>query len=256
MERASNISTRDIYLTLKKLRLDIPSAVLAHEFGLSETSVCRIFRNTLTVISKVLKQLIVWPKQKDILLNLPIQFRLRYHKVQFIIDCMEIEIEKPSDAFNQAMTWYSYKNCNTSKYLIAVSPDGLIVFVSEGFGGRTSDIEIVKNSGFLNVLPENSLILADRGFKNLESLLIQKNCTLVRPPSVSDGKILTEEEVKLTKQVASLRIHVERVIQRIRNFRFVDIHSRTNKDLLDCLDPAVNVAGALVNLQSRVIKQS
>lgn len=39
---------------------------------------------------------------------LPIPIRARYAKVQCIIDCFEIEIEKPSDPVAQASTWSEY----------------------------------------------------------------------------------------------------------------------------------------------------
>ena len=68
------------------------------------------------------------------------------------------------------------------------------MFMSEGFGGRASDIEVVQNSGFLDIIPENSVVLADRGFKSLESTLTKKNCKLLRPPSVINGQKSTEEE--------------------------------------------------------------
>lgn len=40
-----------------------------------------------------------------------------YSNVQSIIDCLEIEIEKPSNAIHQSLTWSEYKNVNTLKYL-------------------------------------------------------------------------------------------------------------------------------------------
>ena len=255
LNRETKIPVRNIYMTLKKLRQNVTYAVLGHEFGVSESQASRIFRSTISPISKCLKQLIFCPKRSDILRNLPISFRFRYSEVTYIIDCLEIEIEKPKNALHQAITWSSYKKCNTAKLLICVSPDGLILFISQAYGGRATDVEIVKNSGFLDFLPENSTILADRGFKSLESILTKKKCKIIRPPSVAEGEKSSKEEVKLTKQVASLRIHVERVIQRIRHFKFLDSHARIKLDLLDCLDNAVTIAAALVNLQSEVIKQ-
>ena len=54
-----------------------------------------------------------------------------------------------------ACTWSQYKHYNTIKYLISVTPQGVISFISNGWGGRTSDKYITENSGFLNhLLPE------------------------------------------------------------------------------------------------------
>lgn len=73
---------------------------------------------------------------------MPIPFR-RYSSIQSIIDCLEIEIPKPSDPIKQSLTWSEYKKCNRLKYLISSTPDGFINFVS-GFNGRCSDVLIVK----------------------------------------------------------------------------------------------------------------
>ncbi|KAJ8670847.1 hypothetical protein QAD02_002106 [Eretmocerus hayati] len=154
----------------------------------------------------------------------------RYSNVQSIIDCFEIEIEKPSNALHQALIWPNYKRYNTDKYLLAVTGDGLITYVSYG--------------------------VADRGFKHLEHPLQKKNWTLMRPLSVSKDVKSTKEEVKLTKQVASIRIHVERVISRIRHFEILNIHSRVDNYLVPHSDSMVRIACGLVNLQTPVIKQT
>lgn len=121
-----------------------------------------------------MKELIYWPSEISIKKNLPIPFRTTFSKVQSIIDCLEIEIRKPSSAKQQALIWSDYKKCNTVKYLISSTPDGLINFVSKGYGGRASDLVIFENCGFLDILPENSVVMADRGFKKIETFLHKK----------------------------------------------------------------------------------
>lgn len=114
------------------------------------------------------------------------------------------------------MTWSEYKKGNTVKYLISCTPNGLVNYVSQGFGGRTSDIVIVENSNFVDGLQQGDCILADRGFKHLEQTLHAKGMKLIRPPSVSAGTKLSKTEVRQTKIIASLRIDIERVIRRLR----------------------------------------
>lgn len=82
---------------LKKIRLNEAFSVLALHFGTSQSNVSRIFKKTISVISNKLGELIMWPDFSNILLHLPIPFRARYFKVISIIDCFEIEIEKPMD---------------------------------------------------------------------------------------------------------------------------------------------------------------
>jgi len=39
--------------------------------------------------------------------------------------------------------WSQHKHYNTAKYLISITPQGVINFISRGWGGRTSDQFIV-----------------------------------------------------------------------------------------------------------------
>ncbi|KAJ8941372.1 hypothetical protein NQ318_000838 [Aromia moschata] len=122
----------------------------------------------------------------------------------------KIQIEKPSDSVKQALTWSEYKKCNTLKYLISSTPDGFTNFISRGYGGRISDSLLVEDSGYLEIVPAGCGVMADRGFKGIGKLLHERNCQLVRPPSVSSAEKPTKAEVLETKRIASLRIHIER----------------------------------------------
>lgn len=110
-------------------------------------------------------------------------------------------MEKPSKAVNQALTWSDYKKANTIKYLISCTPNGLVNYISPGFGGRTSDTCMVESCDFVKTLKNGMCVMADRGFKHLEQYLKKSVITLVRPPSVEKGVKMSKNEAKLTKQV-------------------------------------------------------
>jgi len=61
-------------------------------------------------------------------------------------------------------------------------------------------------------------VMTDRGFQIMEELLLNF-CTLSVPPGARLKSQMTSAEVKKTKDVANLRIHVERAINRIKTFR-------------------------------------
>lgn len=248
------VPEKHILLALKKIRLNEAYAILGYDFGLSASQVSRILANTIPNLANLLRQLIFWPSKESIQRNLPIQFRARFANVQSIIDYFEIEIEKPSDAVKQALTWSDYKKCNTLKYLIFATPDGLINYVSKGYGGRVSDVVLVEDCGYLELLPTGTSVLADRGFKHLETLLKNKNCTLVRPPSVESARKSTKEEVMLTKRIASVRIHIERVIRGLREFKSLEPHATVDNHLIKYTDSMVHIAASLINLQGPLIK--
>ncbi|KAI5633996.1 DDE superfamily endonuclease domain-containing protein [Phthorimaea operculella] len=206
------------------------------------------------LIASVLHPLIIQSTKKTVKRNLPIAFRHKYHHIYCIIDCLEIEIQKSSKSVEQTLTWSQYKKANTAKYLISSTPDGVINYISPGYSGRITDVLVVQICSLLDYLEPGVSILADRGFKHIEEALLNKGINLERPPTVTQNSKMSKQDVIRTKQIASLRIHIERVIRRLREFSMLKPHSVVNKKLLKYLDDCVVIACALINLQDSIIK--
>ena len=92
------------------------------------------------------------------------------NKISSIIDCFEIFVERPSNLIASGQTWSQYKHHNTVKFLIGITPQGVISFISGGWGGRASDKFITENSGILDKLLPGDVVLADRGFNISKSV--------------------------------------------------------------------------------------
>jgi len=135
-------------------------------------------------------------------------FRVHYGlKITAIIDCFELFIEKPSNLMARACTWSQYKHYNTAKYLIAVTPQGVVSFISKGWGGRVSDQFITEHSGFLKHVLSGDIILADRGFL-IEESLGARGASLYIPAFTKGKDQLTASEIEKTRNIANVRIHV------------------------------------------------
>lgn len=126
----------------------------------------------------------------DISRAMPIGFHKSFKKVTDVGDCLEIIIQKPADAFEQALTSSDYKKCNTIKYYDVITTNGLYMYCSSGYGGRGTDEMIVSHCGFLNLLKPGMVIMLDRGYKKVQSMVLNTGCEIVRPPSVSEGERL------------------------------------------------------------------
>ncbi|XP_054720575.1 uncharacterized protein LOC129230199 [Uloborus diversus] len=254
LSKKAKCSPLHIIICLKKIKMGDSYEYLAMLFGMSPSNVARIFKRTVCCLAAVLQNFIIWPEREVIRRCLPIAFRARYGETQSIIDCFEIRIDKPSNPVYQSLTWSEYKKSNTLKYLISCTPDGTVSFVSRGYGGRTSDALVFEDSGYMENLLPNLDVMADRGFKNVAHLLQQKSCRLVRPPSVSKDVPMSAEDVKASKRIAALRIHVERVIGRLKFFHMCSPDACIDHNHLQIFDHVIVVVCGLINLQSKLIK--
>ena len=168
---------------------------------------------------------------------MPLVFQDLYPSTRCIIDATEVFIQKPQNPSAQQLTFSSYKNHNTFKALIGISPSGAVVFVSDLFGGNISDKQLTAQSGLLDCLEEGDSVMADRGF-NIADLLEGKNVTLNIPPRLSDSQ-LSESDRVVTRRIASVRVHVERAIGRIKLFRILEsipnsMHNMANQIFFVC----------------------
>ena len=130
-----------------------------------------------------------------------------------------------------------------------IMPAGAITFLSKLYSGSISDLHIVKQSGLIDKLEMNDDVMADRGF-NIRHVTSQKKCTL-NLPAFSHCKALGARALKQSRKIASVRIHVERVIHRMKTFKVLS--GIIPLKLRYILDQVVTVVAVLCNLQERLV---
>jgi hypothetical protein len=237
-----------LLLYLMKMKLGISYSALGVLFGVHRCTVQRIFNLTLEELSQKMQKYVFWPDRRTVSHSMSESFKIlvNYPKCRVIIDCSEIRIQQPGSVDNRIFTYSHYKGTFTAKFLIGIAPCGFVSFISKYYGGRSSDGFITNNCGILTLLEKDDVCLADKGFPGVKC----KDAIIVMPPFVHDGR-LTEQEVEKTYSVASVRIHVERAIQRVK------IHGILNNftnDMLPIIDDVLFMRCVLANLQTPIIK--
>lgn len=205
-------------IVLMKLRLALFNADLGYRFGLSQTAIGKIMKVNIPVLSSQLKRFIIWPTKDDTARTLATLVRRRYPDCRAIIDCTECRIERPLAFCARSETYSHYKGTNTFKFLIGITPNGAVSFVSKCWGGRASDKKLIQSSGFLDKLTDGDVILADQGFLIKEDVA-RRGAHLIVPALTRGKKQLPAREAEEARQISRIRIHVEHAIGRMKVYR-------------------------------------
>uniref|UniRef100_A0ABD2W148 DDE Tnp4 domain-containing protein n=1 Tax=Trichogramma kaykai TaxID=54128 RepID=A0ABD2W148_9HYME len=171
----------------------------------------------------------------------------------------EIErAQRSDDLLANAESWSQYKHHKTIKVLIGITCQGSISFVSKAWGGRTSDKYIVENSGFLKHIIPGDLVLADRGFL-IEDSLNSIGATLNIPAFTKGLNQLDPVDLEKTRNIANVRIHVERVIGALKQ-KYKILSGTLPIDMLypdshgvSFIDSVMLVCSVLYNLSPSII---
>ena len=251
---------QELVLVLIRLKLNVPLQDLAFRFGISVSTASRIFNRWIHIMSIRLQFLIHWPERRELQETMPAVFQHNFGKqVSIIIDCFEIFIERPSSLIARAMTWSNYKHHNTVKFLIGITPQGVISFISRAWGGRVSDKYLTERSGLLSKLLPGDIVLADRGFDIADSVGFYL-ARLYIPAFTRSKKQLSASEVEDTRKIANVRIHVERVIGLVRRKYTIlqsilpveMVTSKRNENMAP-IDKVAIVCCALTNLSDSIV---
>ncbi|KAG1951020.1 hypothetical protein F2P79_011251 [Pimephales promelas] len=237
-----------ILMTLMKLKLNLILGDIAHRFNVSTSMASIVISHWIDVMGEQFKVLIPWLPRETIRATMPLSFQRNYPRTTCIIDCAESAMQRATNHDSRSDTFSQYKSHNTVKYLVAVAPNGLIMFISDAYAGRSSDKFITMDSGFLDYLRAGDEVMADRGF-TIRDLLDERKVSLNIPAFTYRRNQLTNEETTRTRRVANVRIHVERAIQRLKVLSQTVPISMAPK-----LDNILTICAGLVNLKSPLIR--
>jgi len=82
-------------------------------------------------------------------------------------------------------------------------------------------------------------------------IYFQRHLTLIRPPFLKGKKALPAKDAKRNAEIARARVHVERAIQRLREFAFLS--EVVQWEMIPYVNDALIVAAAIHNLGPPII---
>lgn len=243
-----------LFLVLVRMRRDLSLHDIAQLMGIGFSTASIIFttwvRHLSVTFQEIMPHMAVSAKQQN--KNKPLCFA-PYKNLRMIIDCVEFPLERSANLQQQSNTFSDYKHGNTGKALVGISAHGGVSFVSPCYEGRISDKEIVLKSGLMDILEKGDSVMADRGFR-VEEEMKKIGVTLIKPPDKprQSAHLTARQEVQ-TKSIASVRIYVEHVIGKIKDWLI--LAHRVEKLNIIYLEDLVYIAAFLYNFTRIYIGQ-
>ncbi|XP_041957371.1 uncharacterized protein LOC121715573 [Alosa sapidissima] len=207
----------ECFIFFNYLALGSKQRDLADRYNVHQSTVSRIIASWSNFLYTVLGSVRIWIPQEQIGEYLPEDFK-DYPDTTVILDCTELKCQCPSSHLLQSEVFSTYKSHCTLKGLIGIAPHGAVTFVSSLYAGSISDKQITKESGIINLLKPDMAVMVDRGFL-IEDIV---PCKIYRPAFLAGRSQMSAAEVRETQAIARLRVHVERLIRRVKEHKFFD----------------------------------
>jgi hypothetical protein len=185
---------------------------------------------------------------------MPTSFKALFANTRAIIDASEVECSRPPRPITRVKMYSHYKLRFTVKYLVACAPSGEITFFSRGFGGRVTDNELTVRSGFIQLVQPDDSLMADKTFPSIEACLNEAGGLLVMPSFKKGQKHFqfSTGQNRDAYQIAKVRIHVERVIERMKRFQTLDY---VRAEMRDHFDDVLVIVSAICNCATDIIRE-
>jgi hypothetical protein len=248
---AHNLTVRSrVLMTLMKLKLALSFVAMSVFFDTTRQILSREFKYTIRSMRFVLDSCIVWPSRKSIDANMPSCFAV-FTSTRVILDCTEVPVFTWKCLKCRNQTYSHYKGRHTLKFMVGIAPCGLLTFVSDVYGGKASDKFIFNDCGIVELLESRDGVMVDRGFF-IEEECAEKDVRIIRPSFMPRGESqLPVHEAEYSREVARARVHVERCIERLKNFDI--FHKEVPNHLIDVIPDVVHVICGLYNLASPIL---
>lgn len=241
------------FMTLIKLRRHTPDFELSRMFAISERYVSNIFITWINFMSLQWRQLNIFPSRDLINFYMPSDFKRQFPSTRVIVDGMECPVQKPKNPLAQQATFSTYKNRNTLKVLVGASPGGLVSYISDAFGGSTSDRQITERGTLRTLCEPGDSIMADKGF-NVQDLFAPLDVKINIPTFLKKRNRFDPKSLANDRKIASKRVHIERIIGLAKTYKILCQPMNTTETALG--SDIIFICCMLCNFKSCIVSQN
>ncbi|WAR07397.1 THA11-like protein, partial [Mya arenaria] len=229
--KVTDAETEELFIVLVKLKTGNFNEDLAMTFDISPTHVSSIFTTHINLLANELK----------ILFEMQASDEEQANNLKVVLDCTELMAQRAANLDVRKKTFSNYKH-DSSKFLVGLSPNLTTL------GWESIRQKITLNSeGLMDHLKPGDAVMADRGF-NVAMEFKKKGVQLLTPDFKGrDRAQITAEEARRSEYISKARIHVKRIIQRIKTFCFLERTMRLN--MQDIITQVFIVCAYLTNIQ-------
>ena len=202
--------------------------------GISESSVRRLFNAWMIFLASLFGCINLKPAPGFLKTMMPKIFVKTGHQLTDQLgDCTEFKLQNASNYDLNSLTFSDYKNTTTAKAYIGIAPHGGRLIFSGLYPASISDSEITELSSATDFIQEGHEFMTDKGFC-IQEYCVSKGIFHNRPAMKFNDQF---EQVDIADNfdIASLRIHVERYIGRVRDWSILNrVWPVQRMDLLNC----------------------
>lgn len=232
-----------LLMTLVWLRLYLSLEALGFFFGVDKATASRNTRRVLPVLRQLGEATLGWPEPPKRGEGMSIEHALQeYPDLLAIIDATEQPIERPSDNAQQKAHYSGKKKRHTRKTQIIVNEQGEIRSVSASAPGSDHDLELFRQSGATQQIPEDVTAGGEAGYQGLHDEL--PNHSVFVPHKAMRNHPLSEDQKLVNRELSSIRIVVENTLAELKHFKVLADRYRHS---LDSYDDTFRSVVALVN---------
>jgi len=207
-------------VTLNKLRQHKTNFELSRMFGIAEGTVTNIFVTWINFMACQWGEIDWWPTGDLVKFYSPTDFKQKFPSTRVIVDGTECPIKKPKEPLAQQASFSTYKNTNTVKVLVGVSPGGLVTYMSDSYCGSASDRQICERSSLPTMCDAGDSIMADKGF-NVQDMFENSMVSINIPTFFHKKNRLSGQIIMKDRKIASKRVHVERFIGLAKTYKIL-----------------------------------